>query len=147
MSTRERVGPQHRDSNTHCAQVLSPRHGLRRTSVGASPLGSRQGSYSINQGPLFDAAVASAVAAAAISEAGTSPGGGGAGGPLQQQLLPPLPRRGSMELAIPLQQQSRPNNPFAGQVTSFAVPRSTLGYDRIVLSIIDRDRYAASARV
>jgi len=100
--------------------VLSPRHGLRRTSVGASPLGSRQGSYSINQGPLFDAAVASAVAAAAISEAGTSPGGGGAGGSLQQQLLPPLPRRGSMELAVPLQPQSRPNNPFAAQVTCCA---------------------------
>ncbi len=119
MSTASGVHTQRPGFDTLSVQVLSPRHGLRRTSVGASPLGSRQGSYSINQGPLFDAAVASAVAAAAISEAGTSPGGGGAL-QQQQQLLPPLPRRGSVELAVPLQPQSRPNNPFAAQVNCCA---------------------------
>ena len=94
---------------------MSPRHGLRRTSVGASPLGSRQGSYSINQGPLFDAAIASAVHAAAAASGGSaSSAGGNSGGGMQQQQLPTMPRRGSVELALPLPPQSRPSNPFAG---------------------------------
>ena len=107
---------------------MSPRHGLRRTSVGASPLGSRQGSYSINQGPLFDAAIAGAVhAAAAASGGAASPAGGGGGMQLQQQqLLPPMPRRASMELALPLPPQSRPSNPFAGP----APPLSEAAFNR-----------------
>jgi hypothetical protein len=97
---------------------MSPRHGLRRPSVGASPLGSRQGSYSINQGPLFDAAIAGAVHAAAaassVGAASAAGGGGGGGMQQQQQQLPPMPRRGSVELALPLPPQTRPSNPFAG---------------------------------